>query len=199
MISVLILTKNEEQDLPACLESVGWSDDVHVFDSFSTDRTLAIARSASAHITQRGFDDWSTHQNWALANIRFRYPWVFYLDADERVTPELSAGLRRAIENPADKVAFRVQRRDFWGSRWLKHVVASSSYMRLFRPEKMRYERLVNPVSLADGPVGDVDGYLDHHPFSKGMTHWLNKHNSYSSFEAEQIRRNRALNREFSF
>jgi glycosyltransferase involved in cell wall biosynthesis len=198
MISVLILTKNEEQDLPSCLESVVWSDDLHVYDSHSTDQTLDIARSSGAQITQRKFDDWSTHQNWGLANISFRHPWVLYIDSDERVTPELAASLRAAVSNPGDKVAFRVRRRDFWGARWLKHVQTSSYYLRLFRPETMRYERLVNPVSIPDGPVGEVDGFLDHYPFSKGMSHWLSRHNSYSTLEAEQIVVNRVNNQEFS-
>jgi glycosyltransferase involved in cell wall biosynthesis len=198
LISVLILTKNEEKDLPGCLESVRWSDDVHVYDSYSTDRTLGIAEAAGARITQRHFESWSSHQNWGLANISFRHPWVLYLDADERVTPELAASIQRTVQNPGDKVAFRLRRRDFWGERWLKHVQASSYYMRLFRPERMRYERLVNPVSIADGPVGELAGYLDHYPFSKGLTHWLNRHNSYSSLEAQQILRNRAANQPFS-
>ena len=103
------------------------------------------------------------------------------------MTPELAANIRKAVSNAGDKVAFRIRRRDFWGGRWLKHVQASSYYLRLFRPEKMRYERLVNPVSVPLGPVGDVEGFLDHHPFSKGMTRWLARHNSYSSLEAEQI------------
>src|ERR1039458_8091112 len=198
MISVLILTKNEEQDLPGCLASVRSCDDIHVFDSSSTDRTLEIAQAAGAHVTQRHFDDWSSHQNWGLANIPFRYPWVLYIDADERVTPALTKSMWRAVQNPEDNVAFRVRRRDFWGDRWLKHAVASSFYLRLFRPEKMRYERLVNPVSIPNGPVAELAGYLDHYPFSKGITHWLNKHNSYSSLEARQIEQNRAANQRFS-
>ena len=198
MISVLILTKNEQQDLPACLQSVAWSDDIHVLDSFSTDRTVEIARLAGAQVTQRVFDNWAAHQNWALANIPFRHPWVFYLDADERATPELADSLRRAVQSPADFVAFRVRRRDFFLDTWLKHVQASPFYLRLFRPEKMRYERLVNPVSIPDGPVGELSGYLDHFPFSKGMSHWLDRHNSYSTLEAQQILQNRAAHREFS-
>src|SRR6202521_1486645 len=134
MISVLILTKNEEQDLPACLASVGWCDDIHVYDSCSVDRTLEIAQAAHAQTTQRRFDDWSCHQNWGLANIPFRHPWVLYIDADERVTAALAASIQQAVRNPGDKVAFRIQRRDFWGDRWLKHVQASSFYLRLFRP-----------------------------------------------------------------
>ena len=198
MISVLILTKNEEQDIRGCLDSVAWSDDVHVLDSYSTDLTVERARAAGANVVQREFDNWSAHQNWALANIPFRNDWVFYLDADERVTPELAANIRKAVSDPGEKVAFRIRRRDFWGDRWLKHVQASSYYLRLFRPGKMRYERLVNPVSVPLGPVGNVDGFLDHYPFSKGMTHWLARHNSYSSLEAEQILKNRGTNRSFS-
>lgn len=198
MISVLILTKNEQQDLPACLQSVAWSDDIHVLDSISTDRTLEIARAAGATITQRPFDNWAAHQNWALNNLPFRHPWVFYLDADERVTPELAASLRKAVELPGESVAFRVRRRDFFLDTWLKHVQASPFYLRLFRPEKIRYERLVNPVSIPAGPVGEVSGYLDHFPFSKGMSHWLARHNSYSTLEAQQIDENRNAHRGFS-
>jgi glycosyltransferase involved in cell wall biosynthesis len=195
MISVLILTKNEERDLPGCLESVRWSDDVHVYDSYSTDRTVDIAHAARAHVTQRQFDNWSSHQNWGLANIAFAHPWVLYIDADERVTPALAASIHMAVQKPVETVGFRIQRRDFWGTRWLKHVQACSHYLRLFRPEKMQYERLANPVSLADGPVEDLSGYLDHYPFSKGISHWLERHNSYSSFEAQQIIKNQASNR----
>jgi glycosyltransferase involved in cell wall biosynthesis len=198
MISVLILTKNEEQELPGCLRSVWWSDDIHVLDSLSDDRTVEIARAAGAKVTQRCFDNWASHQNWGLVNIAFRHPWVVYVDADERVTPELAASIQRAVRDPRDRAAFRIRRRDFWGQRWLKHVQASSYYLRLFRPDKMHYERLVNPVSVPDGPVGEVTGYLDHYPFSKGMTHWLNRHNSYSSLEAEQILKNRSAARAFS-
>src|SRR6266851_6325899 len=113
LISVLIPTKNEEQDLPACMESVSWSDDIHVYDSHSTDGTLDIARAAGAHITQRHFDNWSSHQNRGLANIPFRHPWVFYIDADERVTRDLAASIQRAVDNPDGKIAFRIRRRDF--------------------------------------------------------------------------------------
>jgi glycosyltransferase involved in cell wall biosynthesis len=197
-VSVLILTKNEQQDLPGCLESVAWSDDIHVYDSVSDDATVAIALARGARITQRPFDNWAAHQNWGLANIKFKHPWVFYIDADERMTPALIEAVKRAAADPGKDVAFRVCRRDFFMGRWLKHVQASPYYMRLFRPERMRYERLVNPVSIADGPVGRVDGYLDHFPFSKGISHWVARHNSYSSFEARQIQSNRQSGEKFS-
>src|SRR5688572_30295992 len=103
MISVLILTKNEEQDLPACLNSVAWCDDIHVFDSYSDDRTTEIAVSSGAKVTQRKFDNWSAHQNWGLANINFKYPWVLYIDADERVSESLYKVLKEF--NPEDNLA----------------------------------------------------------------------------------------------
>jgi glycosyltransferase involved in cell wall biosynthesis len=198
VISVLVLTKNEEQDLPGCLASVAWSDDVHVLDSMSTDRTIEIAREHGAQVTQRAFDNWAAHQNWALKNIRFRYPWVCYIDADERLTPALREAMLSAVETPGEAVAFRVERRDFFMGTWLRHVQVSAFYMRLFRPEKMRYERLVNPVSIPDGPVGTVRGYLDHFPFSKGISQWITRHNAYSTLEAQQIATNRKGEAHFS-
>jgi hypothetical protein len=157
-----------------------------------------MAKAAGAQVTQRRFDSWSVHQNWGLQNIPFKHPWVFYVDGDERMTPELVASVGEAVQSPGANVAFRVQRRDFLNGRWLKLVQTSPFYMRLFRPEKMRYERLVNPVSVPDGPVGELSGYLDHFPFSKGMRHWLDRHNSYSTLEAQQVISNRAAHKAFS-
>lgn len=198
-ISVLILTKNEQQDLPGCLRSVAWCDDIHVYDSLSSDETVAIAERFGATVTRRPFDNWAAHQNWGLRNIAFRHPWLFYIDADERMTGELVAAARAAVAAAGEKVAFRVQRRDFLLGTWLKHAQASPYYLRLFRPQKMRYERLVNPVSIADGPTGDLAGYLDHYPFSKGIGHWLERHNGYSALEARQIVDNRASGARFSW
>ncbi|RZM21479.1 MAG: glycosyltransferase family 2 protein [Pedobacter sp.] len=198
-VSVLILTKNEEQDLPGCLKSVEWCDDVHVFDSLSTDRTCEIAENAGAKITARKFDNWSAHQNWGLANIPFRHPWVLYIDADERVSEGLRTHALTAAKADAPESAFRLRRRDFYGTGvWLKHAQISPFYLRLFRPSKMRYERLVNPVSIVDGLIGDIEGYLDHYPFSKGVGFWLERHIKYADLEARTIMENRAKQGSFS-
>jgi len=190
-VSVLILTLNEEVNLPRCLASLQWSDDVVVLDSFSTDRTLEIARAAGARIVQRRFDNWSAHQNWAVRNISFKHPWVFYIDADEEVTPELAREIERTLGGgDVKEVAFRVRRKDmFWG-KWLRF---SSMYpiwlMRLFRPEKVHWERLVNPVAVVDGPEGRLREHMVHHSFNKGMQAWLAKHTQYARFEAEEATR----------
>jgi glycosyltransferase involved in cell wall biosynthesis len=197
-ISVLILTKNEQQDLPGCLKSVAWSDDIHLFDSLSTDDTVRIAEEFGTKVTRRAFDNWSSHQNWGLENIPFKHEWVYYTDADERVTPELAKAMQEFVANPGAAVALRVRRRDYLLGRWLKHVTPSPFNIRLFKPKHIRYERFTNPVTIVDGPIADTPMHFDHYPFSKGMTHWFDKHNRYSSQEAEQIVANRKGQASFS-
>ena len=188
MISVVILTRNEELDLPGCLESVSWCDDVHVFDSLSTDRTAEIARSHRANFVQREFDGYASQRNAALSELPFQFEWIFILDADERPTPELVREMQRVtVAAPAGVNGFRLRRRDFWGKTWLKHAQMSPYYIRLVRRGKVRYTREVNEVLEVDGQVGELEAPLDHFPFSKGIAHWLEKHNAYSTMEAELI------------
>jgi hypothetical protein len=194
MISVLILTRNEQQDLPACLASVAWSDDIHVFDSFSTDSTVAIARAAGAHVHQRLFDDYATHRTAALRQVPFKHPWVFLLDADERSTPELSTEMLRIVASTPENISgYRLRRRDFLFNTWLKHAQISPFYIRLVRPERARYTRAINEVLEVDGPIASLNASLDHYPFSKGIAHWVAKHNLYSTMEAELIHRQQGL------
>ena len=188
MISVLILTRNEQQDLPACLDSVSFSDDVHVFDSTSTDNTCNIARARGAHVTQRPFDSYAKQRNAALRNLPFKHEWLFILDADERPTPELAAEMQLAATTaPANIAGFRLQRRDFLWGTWLKHAQITPLYIRLVRHKQARYEREINEVITVDGNIADLHNYLDHFPFSKGIAHWVAKHNVYSTMEAALI------------
>ena len=192
-ISVLILTKNEQHDLPGALKSVAWSDDVHVFDSCSTDATADIARTAGAKVHSRVFDDYASQRNAALA-LEFKHPWLFILDADERPTPELSAEMQRVIgEAPANTAGFRLRRRDFLFGTWLKHAQISPYYIRLVHVGRARYTRAINEVLEVDGPVAELLNPLDHFPFSKGIAHWVAKHNTYSTLEAELIVRQQGL------
>lgn len=187
MISVLILTRNEEQDLPGCLASVAWSDDIHVFDSESTDRTAEIARAHGAHVTTRAFDGYARQRNAAL-KLPFRYPWLLVLDADERPTPELSAELQQVVRTASSEIsAYRLRRRDFLWGTWLRHAQLTPFYVRLLRPERVHYTRDINEVVEVEGPIGELTAPLDHLAFSKGLSHWVAKHNSYSTKEAELL------------
>lgn len=191
MISVLILTLNEERNLPGCLQSVAWSDDIHVYDSHSQDNTVEIAEAFGAKVTKRPFDNWADHQNWGLQHISFAHPWVFYIDADERMRPKLAKSIHDAVGSDEKHAAYRVRRRDHFFDTPLHFAQSCKHYIRLFRPEKVHYERLVHPVTKVDGTVGSLSGVMDHYPFSKGMGQWLDRHNGYSDFEARQIIENR--------
>jgi glycosyltransferase involved in cell wall biosynthesis len=193
-ISILILTKNEERDLPGALQSVAWSDDIHVFDSFSTDSTVAIAQASGAHVHQRAFDDYATHRNAAITTVPFKHPWVFLLDADERPTAALSQEMQQIIPGAPDEVSgFRLRRRDFLFGTWLKHAQMSPLYVRLVRPERSKYTRAINEVIEVDGRIEALEHPLDHYPFSKGIAHWVAKHNQYSTMEAELIFKQQGL------
>jgi glycosyltransferase involved in cell wall biosynthesis len=183
-VSVMVLTLNEESNIRDCLGSLAWSDDIVVFDSFSNDTTVAIAQELGARVVQRPFDNWSSHQNWAVGNIEFRHPWVLYLDADERCGVELSDEVRRVVCDTPHS-AFRIRRKDYFMGRWLKHAqLYPSWFVRLFRPARIRYERLVNPVAIVDGTTGSLAAHIDHFPFSHGVAHWIARHNRYSDMEA---------------
>ncbi len=184
-LSVLILTLNEEANLPDCLESVKWSDDIVVLDSFSSDRTVKIAEEMGARVVQRRFDNWSSHQNWALDQIAFKHPWVFYLDADERMTETLKKELLAIADDPnRASVAYYCGRQNMFMGRWIRHAMPPGMIMRFFRPQRVRFQRLVNPVPVIDGPHGYLCGMLVHYNFSKGIAEWIDKHNRYSSLEA---------------
>jgi glycosyltransferase involved in cell wall biosynthesis len=189
-ISVLILTRNEERDLPGCLQSVSWSDDVHVFDSFSTDGTVATAAVGGARVTQRAFDGYASQRNAALRGLHFQHDWVLSLDADERVPDALAEEMRAFVQSaPLDVAAARIRRRDFFMGTWLRHAQLSPYFIRLVRPRRVHYEREINEVLVVDGRIHDLREPFDHFPFSKGVAHWIDKHNRYSTMEAELIRR----------
>jgi glycosyltransferase involved in cell wall biosynthesis len=183
-ISVVILTRNEQQDLPGCLDSIAWCDDIHVVDSGSTDRTIEIAGQRGASVTFRAFDTFAAQRNASLL-LPFRHQWILVLDADERPTAELSAEMQQAVAAaPPNVAAFRMRRRDFLWGTWLKHSQMTPFYVRLLKAGHAGYTRDVNEVVKIDGDIGELQCPLDHLAFSKGLSHWVTKHNAYSSTEA---------------
>lgn len=190
-ISILILTKNEALDLPGCLSSVSWSDDIHVLDSCSSDSTAEVARAAGAHFTIRSFDGYASQRNAGLHGLKFLNSWVLILDADERVPEALRLEMLDFVSRPEKSERFfaaRMRRKDIFLGRWLKHAQISPFFIRLVRPEKVFYEREINEVLKVDGNIYDLRSPFDHFPFSKGISHWIQKHNVYSTMEAEHIR-----------
>lgn len=186
MLSVLILTKDEEANIRACLESLGWCDDIVVLDSESADRTVDIAESYGARVYTHPFLGFGRQRNWALTHIPFKHDWVLMLDADERVTEELVKEIaRRLSAAPSDLVGMYVRRRFLYWGRWLKR---SNEYpvwiLRLVHKDRVRFEndghgekpRFIGRVLRVDAPLIDCD--------LKPIEAWFERHNRYSSAEA---------------
>jgi len=194
MISVLILTRNEEANLPSCLASVSWSDDVVVLDSLSTDRTCDIAEELGARIVQRTFDNFGNQRNYALDEIDFKYDWVFHLDADERFNDELKAECERVISEDRHSGYF-IPNRIFFMGKWIRHCTRYPyPQVRLIKRGEIRFEASGHGQKECDAQrgVGHIDVPYDHYNFSKGLEDWFEKHNRYSSEEAalaHQIRK----------
>ncbi len=186
-VSIFILTLNEASNIEACLDSVAFADEVVMLDSFSTDETVALAEAKGARVVQRKFDNWAAHQNWAMANIEFKHKWVFYLDADERMTPELQQEIQALAANEQDtKHGYFVGRTNYFMGRTITHCYPPVPIMRFFQPKYIRYERLVNPIAIVDGETGHLQNRFLHYNFSKGLTEWFEKHNKYSLSEAKE-------------
>ncbi|MHC5054652.1 MAG: glycosyltransferase family 2 protein [Planctomycetota bacterium] len=182
------MTLNEEVNLPRCVDSVSWCDDVIVFDSLSTDRTAEIARAAGARVLQHRFRDYGSQREAARTTSSFRHPWILMLDADETVDGGLAAEVREIAGSEATPhVAYRMRRKDHFMGKWIRHsTLYPSWFVRFFRHERVRYEpRAVHEYPTVDGSVGELKGHLHHHSFAKGFREWLGKHSRYAALEAE--------------
>ena len=196
-ISVFVPVRNEEENITACLESVGWADEVFVVDSKSTDRTAQIAERLGATVVQFDYNGrWPKKKNWALENLPFRNEWVFIIDADERVTPELAEEIGSLIKHP-EFDGYYINRKFIFLGRWIKHCGWYPNWnLRLFKHRAGRYEFLGE--GTADLRTGDNEvhehvllrgkaGYSCHHLLHddyRDLYHWIERHNRYSSWES---------------
>jgi glycosyltransferase involved in cell wall biosynthesis len=190
-ISVLILTLNEELCLPRCLQSVSWSDDVVVLDSFSRDATREVcAQFENVRFYQRQFDDYASQRNHALHEIEYRHEWLFIIDADEICPEPLWLEMESAVrEAKPETVVFMMRRKDFFMGKWMRHNNMYPVWLeRLARPRQVRYERAVNEHIVFEGAWAPLQGHLHHFPFAKGLDFWLERHNRYSTMEAANRR-----------
>jgi glycosyltransferase involved in cell wall biosynthesis len=195
-ISVLIPAKDEEKNLPACLESVARADEIFVVDSQSSDRSVAICESYGANVVQFHFNGrWPKKKNWSLDNLPFRNEWVLIVDCDERITPELWDEIEQAIQNP-EYAGYYLNRRVFFLGKWIRYGGKYPDWnLRLFKHEKGRYENLktedipntgdneVHEHVILQGQVGYLKYDMLHIDF-RDIYHWLERHNRYSNWEA---------------
>ena len=190
-VSVLALTYNEEDNLPRCLASVAWADDVLVVDSFSTDRTVEIARAHGARVLQRPFDTFADQRNFGVDQGELRHDWVLHLDADEVVPGPLRDEML-AIARVGGYPAYRVASRMMFQGRWLRHAGMYPAYqVRFGQRDRLRFKQVGHGQreDLPADEVGTLRHDLEHYSFSKGLHEWFAKHNRYSSDEAAEALR----------
>jgi glycosyltransferase involved in cell wall biosynthesis len=189
MISVLILTKNEELDLPGCLQSLSWCDDIYVLDSGSTDNTVAIAQQYGAKIEYHAFESFGKQRNYALETCDCRYDWILFLDADEIATSSFVTAIKQAIiesEN-TNTAGFYCCWKMMLENRWLKHCDNYPKWQfRLLKKDKATFTDFGHgqKEGVVLGEIGYIKEPYLHYGFSKGWSHWIERHNRYSTLEA---------------
>lgn len=201
LISVMIFTLNEADNLPRCLASLAWCDDIVVVDSFSTDETPAICAAAGVRFFQNRFEGFGTQRNWALDNTAPLHPWILILDADERVPADLARELGEiAASAPPDVGAYRVRRRFHMWGRWLRHSSLYPTWVvRFIRAGRVRYENRGHAETQAvDGRIADLRNDLIDENI-KGVDEWFERQNRYSTkdaqFEFEALARSAGMGR----
>jgi glycosyltransferase involved in cell wall biosynthesis len=191
-IEIVIPTKNERVNLPHALASVmGWADAVHVVDSESTDDTREIAAAAGANVVVRPWLGYAKQKNWALDNLPIKADWVFILDADEAILPELRDELLAIARRPVGEVeesGFHINRYFVFLGKRIRHCGYYPSWnLRFFKRGRARYEeREVHEHMLVDGPTGYLSGHMEHND-RRGLEAYMAKHNVYSTLEAREI------------
>jgi glycosyltransferase involved in cell wall biosynthesis len=185
MISIYILTYNEETEIAACIESALLSDDVIVVDSLSTDRTVEIASRYPVCIIQHKFESHGKQRTWMLEHIPAKHDWVYILEADERMTPALFAECLAASQRP-DKIGYYVAERVIFMDKWIRRSTQYPRYqMRLFKKGKVWFSDYGHTErEVCEGPTSFLKETYPHYTCGKGLSRWIEKHNRYSTDEA---------------
>jgi glycosyltransferase involved in cell wall biosynthesis len=194
-VSLIVPIKNEAANLPRCLSSVAWADEIFVVDSQSTDGSIEMAQAHGAKIVQFDFNGtWPKKKNWALENLPFRNDWIFILDADEVLPAQAEQEFANAIGHAGAIAGYWINRRFMFMGRWLQHAYYPNWNLRLFRHSLGRYEKLTDAQTnsgdnevhehvIVRGPTARLQCELDHYAFPS-VEVFVEKHNRYSNWEA---------------
>lgn len=192
MIDVLVITKNEELNLPKCLEALaGWTSRVFVVDSGSSDRTCEIARDLGAEVVEHAWEGYAAQKNWALDSLPLEADWILIVDADEVITPKLRDRLVAIAERSVGEVpenGFYINRLFYFLGKPIWHCGYYPSWnLRFFKRGHGRYEeRAVHEHLLVKEPIGWIKTPMVHDD-QRGLEDYIAKHNHYSSLEARAI------------
>lgn len=185
-LTAIVLTYNEAEHIQACLESLQFADERLVFDSFSTDNTVELAQQSGAKILQRPFDNYAGQRNAALEAVRESAEWVLFVDADERVTPELAAEVRRAIALPG-YAGWRIPRYNYLFGQLTKGAGWYPDYQtRLLKIGAAQYDpaRPVHETVLLDEAEGTLQAHFIHYNY-KDLAQFIRKQQRYVVYDAK--------------
>ncbi|HCZ12690.1 MAG TPA: glycosyltransferase family 2 protein [Nitrospiraceae bacterium] len=185
-VSVAIITKNEELNIEDALKSVSGFDDIVVVDSFSTDRTVEICRQYNCRVYPHEWQGYAKQKQAAVDYAENK--WVFILDADERITPELEKEITEKITLTSSFSGFFVPRKNFFLGKWIRHSGWWPDYsVRLFKKDAARLQdRAVHEKVLVDGAAGYLKCPMEHYTY-RTISDYLKKMENYSTLAAEEI------------
>lgn len=173
-ISAIILTKNEEENIERCLESISWCDEIIVVDDYSQDDTLERIKNYESRIKEKNIkiykrklnEDFATQRNFGLEKASGE--WVLFIDADEIITKELDREIIKTIQNPAIAdicMGYLIKRKDYFLGKWLKYgETANIKLLRLARKDAGKWQGKVHEVWKLEGPVEELKSPILHHP-----------------------------------
>ncbi|MBI4597004.1 MAG: glycosyltransferase family 2 protein [Candidatus Omnitrophica bacterium] len=184
-LSVVVLAKNESARIRDCLRSVDWADEVLVVDDHSTDDTARTAEAMGARVVRRAMDIEGRHRNWAHAQAK--HEWIFSVDADERVTPELAQEIIALFRSTPAHELYAIPRRNYLGTFWIRHGGwYPSPQLKLFKKSVFRWEETtVHPRAFSDRPAGQLTQDLIHYSY-RDRGDFLRKLDRQTTLEAEK-------------
>lgn len=185
-LAAIVLTYNEAEHIEACLETTQFADLRIAFDSYSTDGTPDLAQRAGAAVIQHEFQNFAQYRNAALDAVAGQVDWVLFVDADERVTPELAAEIERVLHAP-ECVGYRIPRYNYLFGKLTKAAGWYPDYQtRLLKVGSARYdpERKVHEIVLLDGAEGTLQEHLVHYNY-RDVAHFIAKQQKYVRYDAQ--------------
>lgn len=190
-VTAIVLTRDEEINIERCLRCLARVDDIVIVDSGSTDATLDLARAArpDIRIFSHQFRDFGAQRNWAIEHTKAKHDWILFVDADERCTDSLLDEIEAWLDEPGKKVGGFIAGRTYFLGRWLKHATLYPSYqLRLLKRGEVSFRKSGHgQQEVTNGELHYFKESWRHEALSKGLEQWIDRHNRYSSEEAEFI------------
>lgn len=187
-LSVTIVTLNEAFNLPDCLESVKWADEIVVVDSGSTDETIEIAKKYTDKVFYHPWSNYAAQKNWAIDQTS--HPWTLSLDADERVTPPLCEEIQELLSKTPSCSGYRIARKNHFLGRWIRYGGWYPDYtIRLFEKGQGRFpDRAVHESLSVTGSCGHLENPITHYTY-RTLRDYHERAGRYAALGARQMKK----------